>query len=437
MSGLWTEGEGLRPYRDRREAGRALAALLRDRVDGDVLVLALPRGGVPVADEVARALRAPLDVVVARKIGAPGHEEYGVGAIAEGVEILDEEALRDLRITRGDLEDTILAERTELRRRERLYRDDRPEPGVQGRTVVLVDDGIATGVTARAAIASLRARGARRIVLAVPVAAPTSAAAIAHEVDDIVVGMAPPMFHAVGEWYRDFSQTSDAEVLAILRGRSAGPASASIRIPAPDGGVLQGDLAVPAGATALVLFAHGSGSGRLSPRNREVAAGMQAAGLGTLLFDLLTDREEREDVQTREHRFDIPLLAHRVQLALAWVKSDVRTRALPVALYGSSTGAAAAIVAASRERGRVAAVVSRGGRPDLAGDALPQVGAPTLLIVGSADHGVIELNEAALQRLPPNADMVLVEGATHLFEEPGTLAEAGRLATGWILRHAR
>ncbi|MHC0053561.1 dienelactone hydrolase family protein [Actibacterium sp. D379-3] len=191
---------------------------------------------------------------------------------------------------------------------------------------------------------------------------------------------------------------------------------------------LSGDLVRPANAVGLVLFAHGSGSSRLSPRNRQVAAALQRRGLATLLFDLLTEEEAAD----RANVFDIPLLGRRVAAAIGWAAGDERVADLPVGLFGASTGAAAALMP-----GAVAAVVSRGGRPDLAGNALPQVTCPTLLIVGGADFGVIELNEAALARLTCEKRLAIVPGATHLFEEPGTLAAVSALAADWFATHLR
>jgi dienelactone hydrolase len=203
------------------------------------------------------------------------------------------------------------------------------------------------------------------------------------------------------------------------------------------GGVeLEGSLGVPAGARGVVLFAHGSGSSRHSPRNRYVAGALQEAGLATLLIDLLTAAEEAVDVQTRHLRFDIGMLAERLAGATDWLNHNADTRGLMVGYFGASTGGGAALVAAAARPAAVGAVVSRGGRPDLAGDALPAVRAPTLLIVGSNDTPVIGMNRDAMARMS-NAEvkLELVAGATHLFEEPGTLEEAARLARDWFLRH--
>jgi dienelactone hydrolase len=206
-----------------------------------------------------------------------------------------------------------------------------------------------------------------------------------------------------------------------------------------DHATLEGTLAIPANARGVVLFAHGSGSSRHSPRNRFVARTLQQAGLATLLIDLLTVDEEAIDVETAEFRFDIGLLAQRLIGATEWLQKHPDTRSLRIGYFGASTGAAAALVAAAHFRDTAAAVVSRGGRPDLAKDALNQVRAPTLLIVGSRDLSVIELNRQALAQLHQAEERMLeiVPGATHLFEEPGTLQEVARLATDWFIRHLR
>jgi putative phosphoribosyl transferase len=202
----------------------------------------------------------------------------------------------------------------------------------------------------------------------------------------------------------------------------------SVRIPA-DAVELDGELVVPASASGVVLFAHGSGSSRLSPRNTYVANVLQQYGIGTLLFDLLT-REEDQDYETR---FDIPLLTRRLLAATAWLQGNPQTQTLNLGYFGASTGAAAALQAAAEMGDKIDAVVSRGGRPDLAGaDALSRVSAPTLLIVGAADHGVIELNQQAHAVLRCKKQLTLIPGATHLFEEPGTLEQAASAAADWF-----
>lgn len=208
----------------------------------------------------------------------------------------------------------------------------------------------------------------------------------------------------------------------------------SVTVKAKDA-LLEGFLNIPENATGLIVFVHGSGSSRMSPRNQAIAEEFNEYGMGTLLFDLLTREEEEVDIFTRELRFDIPMLAERVVATLDWLSKYEPTKKMEIGLIGSSTGAAAALVAAAKRPGIVKAVVSRGGRPDLAAGALPHVTAPTLLIVGGNDDVVIELNESAFAELPGEKKMELVPGATHLFEEPGTLAQASHLARGWFLSH--
>lgn len=431
------------PFRDRADAGRRLAARLRPYAGPDTVVVALPRGGVAVAYEVAQALNAPLDVLVARKIGAPGRPELGVGAVAPGgVRVLDHEAVAYLGITDRQIEDTAAEEAREMERRLREYRGDKPPLQTEGKAVIVVDDGLATGVTARAAIEALRRQSPARLVLAVPVCAPETAEAMRGLVDDLVCLAQPQAFQAVGYWYEDFRQVSDAEVVGLLS-RAAQTLEKGANVQKQTGATrevtvvtkeakMAGDLALPEGARGIVVFAHGSGSSRFSPRNRYVAEVLNKAGLGTLLMDLLTRREEAVDNDTLEHRFNIPMLARRLVGAVGWLGEQPEASGLPVGLFGASTGAAAALVAAAECPDAVRAVVSRGGRPDLAGDALPNVKAPTLLIVGARDAQVVELNDQARARMSNTVETAVVPRATHLFEEPGALEEVARLATDWF-----
>jgi putative phosphoribosyl transferase len=432
-------------FRDRSEAGRLLARELEHYAgDDDVIVLALPRGGVPVGYEVAKELGAPLDVFVVRKLGVPGHEELALGAVASGgVRVLDKWLISRLGLGREAIERVTAAELREIERREEAYRGNRGPPSVAGKTVILVDDGLATGATMRAASLAVRQLHPKRIVVAVPVAAAETCDEFRDDVDEIVCALTPKPFGAVGMWYDDFSQTTDDEVRQLLARASGGAASppsvertnvteTDVAVPV-EGAVLEGTLSVPEAASGLVVFAHGSGSGRRSPRNRRVATTLNEAGIGTLLIDLLTPDEERADRVTGEHRFDIGLLAHRVLGTIDWLRTgpgaDFR-----IGLFGASSGAAAALVAAAERPDFVSAVVSRGGRPDLAGSALRRVQAPTLLIVGGADEQVLELNRRALALLPGKKRLVVVPGATHLFEEPGALEEVARLAADWFTR---
>ncbi|MFB6625167.1 phosphoribosyltransferase family protein [Streptomyces sp. NPDC056374] len=425
-------------FSDRTDAGRQLAARLGHLKGHDVVVLGLPRGGVPVAAEVADALDAPLDICLIRKLGVPQQPELAMGALGEGgVRVVNERVLHEAGVGARDLAAVEEREHLVLDQRARRYRGSRPSVPLEGRTVLVVDDGLATGATALAACRVVRARGAARIVLAVPVAPRRWTARLGGEADETVSVYAPEVFSAIGQFYRDFTQTPDAEVVACLdRIRAAhGPVvqDADVRIPVADGVALAGRLAVPEGATGIVLFAHGSGSSRHSPRNRAVAGALNRARLGTLLFDLLTEAEAVD----RAHVFDTPLLAGRLARATEWLAGRPESEGLPLGYFGASTGAAAALWAAGDPASSVAAVVSRGGRPDLAADHLARVEAPTLLVVGGRDALVLDLNRRAASLLRCESRLEVVEGATHLFEEPGALEEVAELATSWFTGHFR
>ncbi len=440
-------------FLDRRDAGRRLAAQLQQLplAAEHPVVIALPRGGVPIGFEVATMLDAPLDVLAVRKLGAPGNPEFGVGAIAEdGSAVLNADIARRVGMTQSVLELTVEREVRELRRRVERYRDGRAPADVRGRTVIVVDDGLATGLTVIVAVRALRAGGAERIVVAVPVGARESVALVGEEADEIVCHMIPRELLGVGRFYHDFSPVSDAEVVALLNAASERPRSNAaedrarssetdalrpIRVAEARGLVLDiggaslaGDLTLPPSPRGLVIFAHGSGSSRLSPRNRAVAATLNEAGHATLLFDLLTAQEDGR----RELVFDIPLLARRLELVTRWALEEPATGELPIGYFGASTGAAAALRAAAAAGEVVRAVVSRSGRPDLAADRLPHVTAATLLLVGGRDPEVLTLNRRAAEMLRCPHRLMVVEGAGHLFEEPGTLATVARLAADWF-----
>jgi putative phosphoribosyl transferase len=277
---MTTVGEAARrpSFTDRRDAGRRLAGELEFLRGERPVVLALPRGGDPVAVEVARSLGAPLAVIVVRKLGVPFQPELGFGAIGEGgISLFDQDLIHRARLSGRDVAAVEDKERRELDRRVRLYRGERPPMDVVGRTVVIVDDGLATGSSARVAVQVVRAMGARRIVLAVPVAPPEAIPELEAEVDRFVTVVTPSPFFGVGQWYEDFGQTSDDEVAALLRQASAEGAPATVptapglsldvEIPV-DGVRLEGFLDVPSAATGVVPFAHGSGSSRNSPATR-------------------------------------------------------------------------------------------------------------------------------------------------------------------------
>jgi putative phosphoribosyl transferase len=455
-----------KPFADRTDAGRVLAEELAAYAGRpDVIVLGLPRGGIPVAFEVARALGAPLDVFLVRKLGAPGQEELAMGAIASGdVVVVNDEVIDALKISLEELRAEVEKERQELDRREAIYRGGRTLIDVRGKTVILIDDGLATGSTMRAAVAALRRQEPARIVVAVPVGASSTCAEFEEIADQCVCAIAPEHFRSVGLWYEDFAQTEDDEVCDLLARAASreikvhhdpsdlfqeqtvesagetGTAAEAGHEPsvvehdvtiAVGGRTLRGTLRLPNGADAAIIFAHGSGSGRLSPRNQYVAQVLQDAGLGTLLIDLL----EESEADDRSKVFDIALLAGRLQAATVWLSGGPETRNLRLGYFGASTGAGAALVAAAQAPESVGAIVSRGGRPDLARDALPRVTAPTLLIVGGNDEQVLELNRAAYERLDCPRQLDVIPGASHLFPEPGALEEVARLAREWFLHY--
>lgn len=431
---------GVAAFHDRFDAGRRLGKRLAGLRGQHVVVLGLPRGGVPVAFEVARALDAPLDVIVVRKLGVPFQPEVAMGAIGEGnVRVLDPRTISVARVSQEDLRQVEQQERAVLESRVARLRKGRHPVDLTGRTVVIVDDGIATGSTARVACQVARQLGAAKVFLAVPVA-PARAVVELKEPDDVVCLLSPQDFKAVGYYYHDFSPTDDREVVQLLDAAASaahhtggGGADGSLQedLEIPVAGVaLRANLHLPPRCDGTVLFAHGSGSSRHSPRNRFVASVLHGAGLGTLLLDLLTPEEE----VNRANVFDIGLLAQRLSSATHWLEARHDGSLGRVGYFGASTGAGAALWAAAETGAQVAAVVSRGGRPDLAGPRLAAVRAPTLLIVGGADTQMLALNRQAMASMQAPTRLEIVPGATHLFEEPGTLAMAASLATDWF-RH--
>jgi len=379
--------------------------------------------------------------------------------------VLDREIIDAIGICDEEIEQITSRERKELDRREHLYRGNRSALKVHGLTVILVDDGIATGSSMRAAIIALRQMKPARVVVAVPVAPQSTCRRLRSEVDQLVCVHMPEDFQVIGQFYEDFSQVADEEVTQLLQ-RAARPVLQSVGQDDPpdaegranmipgrtsehdgikrevsidlQGLTLDGTLFLPKQANGLVLFAHGSGSSRHSPRNRFVAQILYSQKIGTFLFDLLTQEEEARDRYTGEFRFNIPFLASRLIRATKWAASGSETRGLKIGYFGASTGAGAALIAASELSELVSAVVSRGGRPDLAEEALGYVRAPTLLIVGGNDEPVIAMNREALARLScADKKLVIIPGATHLFEEPGTLEEVARLAAEWFSEHFR
>lgn len=350
---------------DRCAAGRRLAGRLTHLRGTDVVVLGLPRGGVPVAFEVASALGAVLDVVLVQKLGLPFQPELAMGAVGEGgVVVLNASVVRRGHVSAAELAEVERRARVEIERRAHLFRGEQPRRTLAGRTALVVDDGIATGATARAACQFAKARGAARVVLAAPVCAPDVAAALRKEVDELVCLETPRVFFGVGQFYDDFHQVGDEEVQDLLRRAAAGaPAPAcgveydprvrDDEVTIPAGPVrLHGRLTVPERPSGVVVFVHGSGSSQHSPRNRFAAEVLQNAGWATLLFDLLTPEEELD----RANVFDVELLADRLVEVTGWVRRHAACAGLPIGYFGASTGAAAALWAAAAPEDRKSVV---------------------------------------------------------------------------------
>ncbi|GAA4507578.1 phosphoribosyltransferase family protein [Actinoallomurus oryzae] len=441
-SALPTESVAM-AFADRSDAGRRLADRLRHLRSENVVVVGLPRGGVPVAAEVARALGAPLDVIVVRRLRLPFQPELGMGAIGQdGVRIINEEIVRVAAVSANELAAVEARERVELERRARRYRGGRARLPLCGRTVIVVDDGVATGSTARAACQVVRAQGGARLVLAIPVASPHPIAMLEQDADELVCLQTPATFAAIGQWYADFAPVSDGAVADCLRQtteRVPSTRATGVVLPTREEEVevragrvrLAGRLTVPEGACGFVVLALAGGSSRHSPRNRLIATALNRSGLGTVLLDLLSVQEEVD----RSNVFDIELLARRLAGATGVMRERPKMGGLPIGYLGTETGAAAALWAAAEPDADVPAVVSCGGRPDLAIPRLTGVTAPVLLIVGDLDQVVLTLNRQAQARLRGENRLAVVPDATHLFEEPGALEAAAGFAREWFIDH--
>ncbi len=460
-------------FTDRAEAGELLADRL-GALDPNTVVVAIPRGGVPVAAAVARRFGIALDVAIVRKLGAPGRRELAIGAVGEGgITVISEQMTRQFGVSADQLRDLERHERAEVQQREYQIRSVLPPIGLTGRSVVIVDDGVATGSTLLAACRVVRAHAPSRITVAVPVAPPGWKLGFGDAADAYLSCYTPEDFMAVGQWYRDFPAVADAEMLrdltearatmgspgdlvmsaemerpehpgnpdvagnpvAVLGHGSAAEYDLDIEITikaehaGTDGEPLIGWLNVPAGATGVVVFVHGSGSGRMSPRNHSVAEVFHRHGIGTVLVDLLSMTEQAD----AERSFDIALLADRTAAICAHLRST-EVGHLPIALFGGSTGAAAALRATADDPA-ITTVVSRGGRVDLAADQLRDLAQPVLMIVGGHDEWVLTINQKAMDALPDGSDLVVVPGASHLFSEPGALERVANTAANWFLGH--
>ncbi len=400
-----------------------------------------------MAIEVAKALDAPLDLLVVRKLKVPFQPELAFGAIAEGgVRVINEAVLAQTGLTDAEVTEVEGVELVGLKWQVDLYRRGREPVPLAGRVALIVDDGFVTGASAKAACEAARAQGAARVVFAAPLGSPDAVHTMRSYADEVVFLETPAFYFyaAMGQGYRRFREVSDDEVIALLKGaRDRSPnmvtGGSEVHPPLRDEEVwitagpvsVAGHFTVPEHPIGIVVFAHGSGSSRHSRRNQAVAQVLNNAGLATLLFDLLTIDEESD----RANVFDIGRLADRLVDVTGWLAGQPDTAALPVGYFGASTGAAAALVAATDPRVKVGAVVSRGGRPDLASRSLRYLHAPTLLLVGGRDEVVLELNRQAQAAIPGECALVVVPGATHVFEEPGTLEQVALLARDWFVRY--
>jgi putative phosphoribosyl transferase len=433
-------------FRDRQDAGRQLARLLLRYKKENPVVLALPRGGVPVAYQVATVLEAPLDVCVVRKIGAPDQPEHGLGAVAEGgVVYVDRARARSAGASGPELDLIVRQKSVELAERVRRYREGMTAPDLRDRTVILVDDGASTGGSLWAAAHAVRAQNPRKLIAAVAVAEGQVLEELRRVVDHAFSVEEPRELVAIGAWYETFSQVSEEEVLSLLR-RARGEGAVGLVTHSGEalkarevsifagGQELAGVLAIPPGATALALFAEGSATSRFGSRNRQVAAELRRRGIATVMVDLFTPQEQRYDAESGALRYDLDFLSHRLTAVADWLVRHWQTSGLRLGLFGAGTAAAAALMVAARRSTSVHSVVCRGARADLAFKHLSFVRAPTLLIVAGQDEVVKDLNALARPQLAGESAMQVVPGATQLFEEPGALERVCLLAGDWFTR---
>ncbi|MGW4370578.1 phosphoribosyltransferase family protein [Nocardia takedensis] len=434
--------QGVARFEDRRDAGRRLAARLEHLRGEDLVVLGIPRGGIPVAHAVAVALAAPLDAIIVGELRVPHQPEVGYGALSEdGDAVVDNRIVDRARLTDHEMRHVEQTTRADLLRRVADLRGVRPRLALLDRTALIVDDGIVTGVSMRAACRAARERGARRVVVAVPVAAPY--AFPLPDVDEVVSLLTPAHLGALGHWYRHFDQVTDVEVIDCLRRaarRLPYPAppfdvdeppplrDEPIRVPTADVAVF-GQLTVPADPIGAVVFALASAHARFSPRTRYVAGRLRHARIATVSADLLAPDEHLR----REHVLAIATLTQRLLETLRWCRGLPELDHLPIGCFGSNTGAAAALLAAGGGAVAVDAVVCQAGRPDLAGPAITEVRAPTLFIVGGLDRGILEANRRAAREMKCRTTVRVLPEASEHCTEPGALTQVADYAEEWFV----
>jgi predicted phosphoribosyltransferase/alpha-beta hydrolase superfamily lysophospholipase len=413
-------------YRDRKDAGEKLAMALKEKGYENPVVLGIPRGGVPLAVEVARAIHGELGVVVARKLGAPWNPELAIGATtAIGVTYVNSAVAAEVGADEAYIEAEKQRQVQEAQRREELF-DSSRRPKVEGRTVIVVDDGIATGATAIAAVRSIKAEGAKQVILAIPVGPPETVRQLRDEADEVVCLDENPGFWAVGQFYAEFNPVSDQEVRRTLDTFAAVATDAARRVEIRRDGVrLVGVLTTPSGSGTfpIVIFVHGLGSGKNSPRNLVIAERLVEAGVATLLFDLSGHGESSTDP-----REGVEAYVADLEAAFAWAAGQEGINKELIGIAGSSLGATVAIRALGEGKVSPKTMVLRA--PPIEPEELRRVHVPSLVLIGSRDPLRADVQRGVAGS--PELTLSMVEGASHLFEEPGTLEEALHRTVDWF-----
>jgi putative phosphoribosyl transferase len=457
-------------FHDRADAGRLLSrSLTHYAAEHNVIVVGVARGGVPVAREVAAALGVGFAVLTARRVGVPGMQEVALGAIAEGHRRFVPNAVLTYIGVPLDLVDRLTAgERAELERQASLFRSAQAFPDLRGCTVIVVDDGLATGATLRAAVRAVRSAHASRVVVAVPVASRWGAGELRAEVDELVVLLTPPGFELIEAWYRDYRPVTDDDVLGELGGpwrrvsatvrdiserlgRALGGPSArphnderTVVVPVADG-MVAGELGMPPSPVCdaparshrvrgLAILAHPGAGGRSNYRERYLAGRLRLGGYATLRVDLATRSKHGVEQDAVPLGTNVASLASRLSDVCDWTIDATLAGGHHIVLIGSGVGGAVALVAASQRPGTIWSVITRGARADLAVDALPHVRAPVLLVVAGTDRTTLVSNAAARRKLPRDARLLAMPHAGPTFDQPGALGAFGEQVMTWLER---
>jgi predicted phosphoribosyltransferase/dienelactone hydrolase len=378
-----------------------------------------------MAKLIADELGGDLDMILVKKIGHPLHPEFALGSVTEDGEVLLGIGAKKYGLSEPMLAEYALEQIDYLNKKRQIFSGGKPAIDRRDRIIIIVDDGIATGATMSAAIESLKAKSPKKIIVASPVASAEAVGLLEGLGAEVRTVMVPEFFGAVGYYYENFTQVSDAEVGAFFHVKAT-----EVNIER-ENMQLKGVIGLPEAARSVVIFAHGTDSSRLSPRNQMVAATLNRHGIATILADLLTETESCQ----RSRVFNIDLLSHRLIEITHWACEQASFRGFKIGYFGASTGAGAAFVASAKLGSKIHAIVSRGGRPDLAAPYLSHVRSPTLLIVGKTDTNVVSVNESALKLLRCEKKISLISGASHLFAEPGALEAVADLSVSWFRKH--